>query len=346
MRSKVFAIVCGLVVASVVAAGALVFYDGSRSDLIAEGVTVNGVDVGGLKAAQARMLVRRTLLEPLERTVVVRHGERRFRLTAAQAKVDVDVDASVDRALDASRSGGVITRTWRSATGGRVERDVAVDIRYSRAAVKRLVERVSRKLKVEPRDADVRISASGVERKPSKKGRRVLEARLRRDVTEQLLATDGAKRVKARTVAVQPDVTTTEVARRYPAILIVNRSAFKLTLYKNLKVAKTYSIAVGQAGMDTPAGRYTIQNKAENPAWHVPQSDWAGKLAGQVIPPDDPRNPIEARWMGIYDGAGIHGTTADDSIGTAASHGCVRMRIPDVIELYDQVPVEAPVYIA
>ena len=50
--------------------------------------------------------------------------------------------------------------------------------------------------------------------------------------------------------------------------------------------------------------------------------------------------------MGIYDGAGIHGTTAESSIGTAASHGCIRMRIPDVIDLYDRVPVESPVFIS
>ena len=50
--------------------------------------------------------------------------------------------------------------------------------------------------------------------------------------------------------------------------------------------------------------------------------------------------------MGIYAGAGIHGTDAAGSIGTAASHGCIRMRIPEVIELYDQVPVGAPIYIA
>jgi lipoprotein-anchoring transpeptidase ErfK/SrfK len=50
--------------------------------------------------------------------------------------------------------------------------------------------------------------------------------------------------------------------------------------------------------------------------------------------------------MGIYNGAGIHGTDATGSIGSAASHGCIRMLIPDVVELYDQVPVGAPVYIA
>jgi lipoprotein-anchoring transpeptidase ErfK/SrfK len=83
---------------------------------------------------------------------------------------------------------------------------------------------------------------------------------------------------------------------------------------------------------------------AENPSWHVPDSDWAGDLAGEVIPPG-PENPIKARWMGIYDGAGIHGTDAVNSIGTNASHGCIRMRIPDVEELYDRVKVGTPVYI-
>jgi lipoprotein-anchoring transpeptidase ErfK/SrfK len=129
-------------------------------------------------------------------------------------------------------------------------------------------------------------------------------------------------------------------------VLIVDRDSFRLTLYKRLKVAKTFRIAVGKAGVETPAGLYNIQNKAVNPAWHVPDSDWAGELAGKVIPPDDPENPIKARWMGIFDGAGIHGTDAEGSIGTAASHGCIRMRIPDVIELYDEVPLGAPVYIA
>ena len=49
--------------------------------------------------------------------------------------------------------------------------------------------------------------------------------------------------------------------------------------------------------------------------------------------------------MGIFDGAGIHGTDEPSSLGSAASHGCVRMAIPDVIELYDQVSVGTPVYI-
>ena len=103
---------------------------------------------------------------------------------------------------------------------------------------------------------------------------------------------------------------------------------------------------MGQVGLETPAGFYAVENKAVNPAWSVPNSPWAGSLAGTVVPGGIPENPLKARWMGIYAGAGIHGTDDIGSLGTAASHGCVRMAIPDVIELYDQVEVKTPVYIA
>ena len=139
-------------------------------------------------------------------------------------------------------------------------------------------------------------------------------------------------------------MTSGELADKYPVYLTVDRGGFQLRLWKHLKLAKSYPIAVGQAGLETPAGSYTINDKQVNPYWHVPDSAWAGKLAGKVIPPG-PGNPIQARWMGIYDGAGIHGTTELYSLGTAASHGCIRMSIPDVIELYDQVPLGTPIYI-
>jgi len=150
----------------------------------------------------------------------------------------------------------------------------------------------------------------------------------------------------AKTRHTQPKVTTADLKRKYDTVIVVNRSQFRLRLFKELKPAQTYGIAVGQVGLETPAGQYTIANKAINPAWHVPNSPWAGKLAGKVIPGDDPTNPIKARWMGIYDGVGIHGTSDDASIGHNASHGCIRMHIPDVEKLYDEVPVGSAVYIA
>ena len=106
-----------------------------------------------------------------------------------------------------------------------------------------------------------------------------------------------------------------------------------------------YEIAIGKQGYTTPAGVYEIETKAVNPAWHAPDEEWAGKFAGKIVPPGSPDNPIKARWIEFYNGACIHGTDDVASIGTAASHGCIRMTIPDVIELYNRIPIGTPVYI-
>ena len=138
----------------------------------------------------------------------------------------------------------------------------------------------------------------------------------------------------------------TSSRKKYPAIVIVNRGAFQLTLYKNLKPAKTYRIAVGQVGLETPAGLYHIQNKAVNPAWHVPNSDWAGKLAGKVIPAGDPRTRSRrAGWASTTAPASTarRGRARSAPPPRTAASGCGS---PTSIELYDQVPVGAPVYIA
>ena len=90
---------------------------------------------------------------------------------------------------------------------------------------------------------------------------------------------------------------------------------------------------------------YNIVNKAVNPAWSVPNSPWAGELQGTTVSGGSAANPLKARWMGIANGVGIHGTGEDYSIGTRASHGCIRMHVPDVIDLFKRVPVGAAVLI-
>ncbi len=99
-------------------------------------------------------------------------------------------------------------------------------------------------------------------------------------------------------------------------------------------------------GLETPAGLHHIEWEQVDPPWYVPNKAWAGKLAGTVVPPG-PGDPLKARFMSIEGGAGIHGIDPSEygSIGHDASHGCVRMRIPDVIALYDKSPVGTPVYI-
>ena len=341
-RSLIFVVV--LVVALLGGTVAAVAYDSSRDDLIASGVTVAGVDVGGLRADQARGIIARELRAPLNRPVVVMHGTWRFELTARQAGVEADVDGMVDEALDVSRNGNIVSRVARDLTGGDEDAQVSARVTYSRPAVTALVERVVTRVNRPPQDAKVEFpSLDRVKEQPGWK----VDAPALEQRVEQALSVPGVdRRVEAPVERLQPKVTRAQLARRYPVLLVADRSNFKLRLYRKLRLTKTYTVAVGALGFDTPAGMYHIQNKAIDPAWHVPQSDWAGDLAGTVVPGGVPDNPLKARWLGIYDGAGIHGTDQTYSLGSAASHGCIRMAVPDVIEVYDQVPVGAPIYIA
>jgi lipoprotein-anchoring transpeptidase ErfK/SrfK len=344
-RAVVIAAVVGLLL--LVGAGGVWAYDSAHSEQIGKGVRIAGVDVSELSPEQARARLRAAVLDPLSRPVVVRALGKRYRLTPERAKLTVDVDGSVKAALDRSRQGNMLVRTWRGIRGESLDADVELDIDYSRRAISKLVKRVANAVDEPAVDASVDLESGSVEPRPSREGRRLRAKKLKRQVRKRLLDVGAVKTVKARTEVVKPKVTTEELAEKYPAVVVVNRGAFQLTLYKNLKQHKTYSVAIWAVGYDTPAGLYHIQNKAVNPAWTMPNSDWVAPAdRGTVVPGGTPENPLKARWLGIYDGAGIHGTDATGSIGTAASHGCIRMLIPDVIELYDQVPVGAPIYIA
>jgi lipoprotein-anchoring transpeptidase ErfK/SrfK len=287
------------------------------------------------------------VLEPLNRPVVAHYQGHDYKLTPAQAKVGVDIDGSISQAIKRSREGNILARTARNLQGKRINEDVKLDINYNHRAINRLVRRISAKIDRAPRDATLNLEQGDVNPTPSATGLTVRAATLRSQLRRSLLSVDGSRSVKVRTKLVEPKVTSKDLAEKYPAVVIVHRGAFQLSLYKHLKLAKTYGIAVGRVGLETPAGLYHVQNKAINPAWTMPNSSWvAPQDRGKVIPGGSPENPLKARWLGIYAGAGIHGTSDSGSIGSAASHGCIRMRIPDVEELYDQVPVNAPVYIS
>lgn len=319
-------------------------YDSSQKDTIADGVTVGGVDVGGMDEAEALEEVRRQLLGPLKHSLRVGYDGEHWQLPGKSLKVHANLTAAVEEALDQSRDGGLPGRLVRYVTGGELEKEIPADVTYSKPAVNRFVRRVANEVDREAQDATVEPSADSLSVVKAKNGRKLRDHLLTRQLEAAVLNADADHTVAARTHYTTPEVTTKEVAEAYPSYLTLDRATFTLRLWKHLKLAKSYTVAVGQEGLETPEGLYHIEEKQENPSWHVPNSAWAGDLAGQVIPPG-PEDPIKARWMAIFEGAGIHGTEETESLGSAASHGCVRMSIPDVEELYDQVEVGTPIYI-
>jgi lipoprotein-anchoring transpeptidase ErfK/SrfK len=342
-RKTQIAIVAGVLVL-VLGAVAAFAYDSSQDGKIADGVTVGGVDVGGMTEAEAKRAVRHQLLAPLRHSLRVGYDGERWVLPGMTLKLHANVDRAVEEAIDDSRGGGLPGRLVRYVTGGSLDKQLSAEVTYSRAAVNRFVRGVADAVDREPKDATVDPTGDSLSIAPAEYGRKLRDDLLTRQLNAAVLNAGADHSIAARTHPLKPEVIGSEVADEYPSYLTLDRATFTLRLWEHLKLAETYTVAVGQEGLETPEGLYAIQEKEENPTWHVPESSWAGSLAGQDIPPG-PSNPIKARWMGIFEGAGIHGTEETWSLGQAASHGCVRMSIPDVEELYDRVEVGTPIYI-
>ena len=345
------ALVIAVVVIALLAgssAYALIRYDESRTDMLAEGVAVAGIDVGGMRVAEARAALERRIGRRLDRPLTLTYGDHRFELEPALLDVSANLEEALQAALAESREGNVLTRSFRDLTGGRVEADLPLRVDYSREAVGRIVAGIRRAVDSPKREATSSVSLDGVQITPSQTGVAVRRRALRAAIVEHLVRPETSRTFAIPARALKPNVTTEELASRYRYFISVSRNQRVLRLFVNLELAKTYRVGIGQAGFETEAGLYEIETKAANPAWYVPDEPWAGDLAGEVIPPDDPKNPIKARWMGFSraDGVGIHGTADEASIGTAASHGCVRMTVRNVVDLYDRVPLHTPLYIA
>ncbi len=305
-------VIAGLIV--VLAVGAYV-YDSSQKDKIADGVTIAGVDVGGMDAEEAKAEVRRQLLAPLEDTLEVELDEETWTLPGEKLKIRANIDQAVREAIDESQDGGLPTRLVRYVSGEELDKPVTAQLDYSKSAINRFVRHVAEEVNRDPVNASVEPSSASLNVVSGKAGLKLRDNKLTEDLEAAVLNASAPRTVVAHVHKTKPEVTTKKVAGEYPSYLTLDRSTFTLRLWQDLKNTKTYTVAVGQEGLETPEGLYQIEAKEENPTWHVPDSDWAGSLAGQTIPPG-PSNPIKARWMAIYEGAGIHGTEETSSLGS------------------------------
>ena len=346
MRKVLIVLLLVLALAAGGAAAAAWRYDESRHDRLADGLVIAGVDVGGLRAADARAALEARISSRLDRPIAVRYRHGQFVFSPTDADVATNLDRLVAAALAESRDGNFLARAFRDVTGGRVSRELSLDVTYSNDALDRFLRSVRRQVDRDARKAKSSASFAGVRISPSRNGVAVKAEQLRARIGAALTDPEAARSFRLPTRVIRPDVTTAELEKRFRYFIAVSRSQKELRFFVDRKLAKTYDVAIGRIGFETPAGLYQIRTKAVNPAWFVPDKPWAGDLAGKVIPSGDPKNPIKARWMGFWEGAGIHGTADVDSIGSAASHGCIRMTVRDVVQLYDRVPLHTPLYIS
>jgi lipoprotein-anchoring transpeptidase ErfK/SrfK len=346
MHQKLLIALTVLVAMGLLAAVGVWAYDDAQKDQIAPGIKVGGVDVGGRSADSARKIIKTQVVAPLQQPVVVTYNRKQYSLSPKQLRESANVDGMVQEAIDRSRQGNILDRVTRYASGGEVNANLDPEVTYNKSAVKDFVDQLAGQIDQDPVNAEV-VPADGgtkLQKHAGEAGLAVAEGPTTRAIYEAARSPGRDQPVHPVVRQTKPDVTTKDLPQAYARYIVINRSTFTLRFFHHLKMERSYTVAVGQQGLETPAGLYHAQDKQVDPSWHVPNSAWAGSLAGQVIPPG-PADPLKARWIGIFDGAGIHGTDEVSSLGHAFSHGCVRMAIPDVIDLYDRVRVGDPIYI-
>jgi lipoprotein-anchoring transpeptidase ErfK/SrfK len=290
-----------------------------RTRTIAPGIDVAGLSVAGLSAEPARARIDAAVSTPL--TLV--GGNRQTRIDPAALDAKVDVDAAVSSALAAT-------------PGSRI----ALPVTYSRRKAAKLVARLAAAFDRAPVDAQVvGATSAGPQLSAARPGRAV-------DRKATAAALGELLRESTRTplrLVVHP-TRAKRTAARFGPVIVITRGVNTLRLYDGKKLVRTFRVATGQAIYPTPGGIWHIVDKQRDPWWYPPTYDaWAQGL--KPVPPG-PSNPLGTRWMGLdAAGVGIHGTDAPTSIGYSASHGCIRMQVPDAEWLFEHVGIGTPVVI-
>ena len=309
---------------------------------IKPGVFAGGIDLSNLTVPEAEARLHE-LDAPLAKPVIVAVAGQRFRITGKQVKFTFDAGRTAQRAYEM----GEASPPDQSQAGGTAARlDVPLVAGFRRGTIKGIVRKISGRVYLAPRNATLTITLRKLIRRKSRTGRDLPDKAARAAIEAALVSpAPDARLVKPGRRVVKPKINALDLAKVYPTVVTVDKSNFRLRLFKRLRFVKSYGVATGLPAYPTPSGLFRITNKAVNPTWTAPNAPWAGEMAGQSVSGGAANNPLKARWLGIVNGVGIHGTGQEWSIGSRASHGCLRMRVADVIDLYPRVPVGTPVLI-
>ena len=288
--------------------------------LIQPGVTIGSVLVGGLTQAEARELIERRFLKPL--TLVV-SPTRKVRAQPGELGVTAQLRDAVKLAVRVRREGFLVPLKVEVAT----------------SKLERFLTRLGNETHREPVDSRLILRKLKPFATKSVPGRRLKETVALREI-RQSLKLHAREPIQLPFEYVRPKVTESDLGK----LIVIQRDSKRLLFYESAKLVRAFRIATGLPSYPTPLGKFEIINRWRNPWWYPPPgSIWA---AGKEPVPPGPGNPLGTRWMGIsapY--VGIHGTPDAASIGYSASHGCIRMLVPEAEWLFERVEIGTPVYI-
>jgi lipoprotein-anchoring transpeptidase ErfK/SrfK len=314
-------------------------FDQRTSTHILPGVRIAGVAVGGMTRDQALRAVQVSADRILDREMTVRAAEKAWRVTPRELGTTVDVEAAVDEALSVGGAMGWPSRVFHRLLNRPVDERIDLEVSFRKKPVAAFVERVAERVARSPVNANLDWVDGGLVTVHSETGRTLKSIRAKDAMMAALHG--GTPEVKLGVKRLAPQISDQELGKT----IIIRLGLNQLSLYDGFKLQRTYSVATGQPEYPTPLGHWEIVNKRINPTWVNPALDSWGAGSPAYIPPG-PDNPLGTRALDLNaSGIRIHGTYADSSIGTYASHGCIRMHIPESEQLFELVDVGTPVII-
>jgi lipoprotein-anchoring transpeptidase ErfK/SrfK len=311
--------------------------------LIPQGVSVVGRDLGGMTEGQARAVIVQSISAPMMRPVTVT-GDGKTWVLNPSGIVQVDVDTMLNEAYSPRRSATFVTRLTHQIKGEPLPADIKPAYSVDTTAIAAWVAQISRQVDRRPKDAQRTIEEYAFKVTPAIYGAKVTQSGSTGQIANALTAS-AALATGDRTVALPIRASTPKVLESsFKTAIIVSRSQRKARLYNGTKLVKAYSVAVGTSAHPTPLGDWTIENKRYMPTWTNPHAGWSAGMPESIAPGYG--NPLGTRALDLSaSGIRFHGTTNDGSVGTAASHGCMRMHMWDIEDLYPRVPMGTPVFI-
>lgn len=304
-----------------------------------KGVYVQGINIGGLSREEALEKLRSRLdLDALNRDLVLSFDGNTWPLPLYKINAYVDLEATVERAIAASKQIPFYER-WANRVAFRgLDRDVGLVVRYDSRKLEAFLSELESTIDRPAISAQIRLEGKKLVFQRSQEGWDLDMDQAREAIVSGLYSTQ--RTVELRIEVTPPQVSDEQVGK----VIVVDKTNHRLTLYNNMEVEKQYPVAVGMPSWPTPSGTYKVVSKQKNPSWVNPGTSWAAGMPPYI--PPGPGNPLGTRAIGTSaPGVFIHGTYSSWSIGTSASHGCIRMYIKDSEDLFERVEIGIPVLI-
>ena len=267
-------------------------YDRSQSDMIAKGVHVGGIPIGGMTADAGAREAEARSSRRCPRPIILTYKGGRLVLTAKQAQVRVDVDALVDQALAQSHKGWFVSRAWRELTGGRVEAGLRPHVTYSKAAVNQTLVRIENRVEREPANAWIKANYNGLAIHGGKNGVEVKLALLRWQIRHSLLSRHARRWYKVPLRAVTPEVTIPTLKKDYPSYITIDRGDLHAARVPEPQARQELPDRGRAAGPGDPGGHLRGAGQAGQPLVARPQQR-LGRLPGRPGHPARPVRPAE-----------------------------------------------------